>query len=601
MSEHAVSHEVSTVTLSLEVASSLEQLFRKENLLAETLRQKIGRGIAEVLDTLGIPGEPVVQIAPLAKNTVSTGQFMRVLIHDQLCRYADELLQRVYSYVHGVPLGSETKPVQILAWLRELSNFQTEITEPNQKSLIEFLSLTCLEIIKRQPAVLFGPAQLRAYQSSLPTLVDESDLQPSLWPPDQSWLLSILTHVLNLHISIADKPTVAEVLKEGLSRGRSREDIVEDLIVALRPEVIEIQLPPAYLHQITTRDTGKAYDQFTLMRDGLFYELGLRYPTFTFVAKETIKPHCFAFQINHLTSLPWASLQPDQCLVNDTPSRIEELLGIQSTTAINPTNANVCSLISSSARPEAEAAGLTTWNAMEYLILCFSTTLRENSALLVHRQAVQGQLVQLEQAFPALIKAAQSKVSLDQITRVLRALIAEEISVRNLRVILEWIVDYDYIITDPSQYIIFDDRLPVHQEPDKAWLINAVHLTSFVRSGMKRYISHKYTQGQSTLIVYLLDPDIERILAEYRTLEASEQDSLYLDVETCDKILEAIRAEIATLPPTSITPVLLTTIEVRPALRQIIAPEFPRLPVLAYQELSPDLNIQPLARISLGT
>ena len=35
-------------------------------------------------------------------------------------------------------------------------------------------------------------------------------------------------------------------------------------------------------------------------------------------------------------------------------------------------------------------------------------------------------------------------------------------------------------------------------------------------------------------------------------------------------------------------------------MRKLIEKDFPRLAVLSYQELSPDMNIQPIARISLS-
>ena len=43
-----------------------------------------------------------------------------------------------------------------------------------------------------------------------------------------------------------------------------------------------------------------------------------------------------------------------------------------------------------------------------------------------------------------------------------------------------------------------------------------------------------------------------------------------------------------------------STIEVRAILRDLLKYEFPTLAVLAYQELSPNLNIQPIARISFS-
>jgi len=43
---------------------------------------------------------------------------------------------------------------------------------------------------------------------------------------------------------------------------------------------------------------------------------------------------------------------------------------------------------------------------------------------------------------------------------------------------------------------------------------------------------------------------------------------------------------------------LLTGMEIRRTVRKLIETSFPNLAVLSYQELSPDLNIQPIARIS---
>jgi type III secretory pathway component EscV len=45
----------------------------------------------------------------------------------------------------------------------------------------------------------------------------------------------------------------------------------------------------------------------------------------------------------------------------------------------------------------------------------------------------------------------------------------------------------------------------------------------------------------------------------------------------------------------------LTTSDVRVPLRKVIAQEFPRLFVVAYQELMPGLNVMPVARISWDT
>ncbi len=74
-----------------------------------------------------------------------------------------------------------------------------------------------------------------------------------------------------------------------------------------------------------------------------------------------------------------------------------------------------------------------------------------------------------------------------------------------------------------------------------------------------------------------------------------------LTSEESAELKEAVRLEVGSLPPTAQNPpVLLTSMDVRRVMRKLIEKDFPRLAVLSYQELSPDMNIQPIARISLS-
>ena len=94
-----------------------------------------------------------------------------------------------------------------------------------------------------------------------------------------------------------------------------------------------------------------------------------------------------------------------------------------------------------------------------------------------------------------------------------------------------------------------------------------------------------------TLVVYLIDHEIETRM--------SQIDDKPLTNEENRRLIKAISDEVGDLPPTAQNPVILTTLEIRKRLRKLIEKEFPYLAVLCYQELSPDLNIQPITRISM--
>lgn len=596
--------------LRVELHPSLGRLLAADDPLHAALRGVIASAADELLATLGIPGQTAVELT--AMDDGADERPLQLRVAGRRCHYSDELLLRVHGYVSGLPLGAVTVDT-VLAWLRDspgtadphvdvppsplvgegellasralrLAPGVEELGEGGtaaaETQAAEFLALLCVEVLKLKPSVLFGAEQAAVYGAALPA-------PPEGEAPEASELGQILTSVLDLWISIADRARVAEVLQAGRAQGRPSADLSEDLIAALRPEVIEIQLPRAYLEQLTTADTGEGPTLFPMMRDGLFYELGVHYPAFRFAPAEELRPHSFRFRINHLPAIPWRGLDSEQRLVNDEPERLR-LLNLEGVPALNPANGNACSVIPASDAAAAESAGLTTWDPLGYLILSLSTDLREHGAALLDRPAVEAQLEALAQAFPALVEAVRQRVAVEQLTRVLRQLLEQQLSIRNLRGILESLLSFDHVVIDPSTYIVFDERLPARTEPDAGWLTDPANLTSFVRTRMRRYISHKYTRGQNTLIVYLLDPALERLLS-----------GAGLDEEERERVVAAVRSEVRSLPSLASTPAILTSIEVCPPLRELIAPEFPRLPVLGYQELSPEMNIQPIARISL--
>jgi len=160
-----------------------------------------------------------------------------------------------------------------------------------------------------------------------------------------------------------------------------------------------------------------------------------------------------------------------------------------------------------------------------------------------------------------------------------------------LRLILEELLDFDFIVVDAINLIILDDSLPTDKSPESAWMRDARTLGAFVRTRMKSYLCNKYTHAANTLVVWLLDPEIEKLLADNGLKE--------LDLEKCEKMMRALGNEVGKLPPSATQPALLTTVSLRQAVRELIANDFSHVPVLCYQELSAYLNIQPIARISL--
>ena len=124
-----------------------------------------------------------------------------------------------------------------------------------------------------------------------------------------------------------------------------------------------------------------------------------------------------------------------------------------------------------------------------------------------------------------------------------RGLVAEGLSIRDMRSILERLLHYDYALSDPLKYIIFGNRLVIQKEIGIKHAFDLQNLVQNARSGLKEYLSHKYTygRGQNTLNVYLLDNKIEKRLVEHLAHLNGKMNKKPLSFEEIEKIFQGIR------------------------------------------------------------
>ncbi|GEM_PF-2017747 len=343
-------------------------------------------------------------------------------------------------------------------------------------------------------------------------------------------------------------------------------------------------------------DDRSIEETFSMMREGLFHELGIILPEVRMEIDNRLKPNEIRFKLDDHECPAFAGLESDEFLVNDVRDRLKQLLNIDAREARNPANGDPCAIVQEIEETVkvCREAGLTIWGPSGFLVLALSAEIRKNAATFQTIAITEYILEALRGAFPELIDAALRRFSVKQCCLVLRDLLEEEISIRDLRSILESMLSVSGTTdVDQVRYIVFiphaEGLLAVTGAKSVDNLAIADY-SSYVRTSLKKYISHKYTRGQSTLVVYLLDPDIERRIGDIGAQP--------LTAEEREEFREAFSLEFGRLPSTSQNGAVLTSMDIRRTVRKLIQADFPYLAVLAYQELSPEMNIQPVARIS---
>ncbi len=363
---------------------------------------------------------------------------------------------------------------------------------------------------------------------------------------------------------------------------------------SLTDQKIIVHVAPDMLKLLSTFNIG---EPFVLMRDGLFYEQGFYLPMVRLAAVEHLPEGHFGFTISNERLAPKMGLAADERLV-DLP--VETLLArnMVGRPATNPVTGADFAIVGSSDATLLENEGQTIWNPLGYLILHLSAELRKRAWQLFDSSIAAKITEQMANIFPTLAEPVHKRFSLELRTRMLQTLIRDQVSIRNMRRIYQALIDYETIVVDSGSLIVFDERNTVHSPPNQAWLDDPAILAMHVRTHLKHQISHKLTNGQTTLVVYLLAPEVEADLSNPELLPLDE----YIPQlePTFGPRLQKLIDEEYDLSLIANQPAILTTSTVTPIVRALLYDFAPQIPVASYQELSPDMNIQPIGRLEWG-
>ena len=222
------------------------------------------------------------------------------------------------------------------------------------------------------------------------------------------------------------------------------------------------------------------------------------------------------------------------------------------------------------------ASGIKTLTPTHILTYHLAYALRKHASQLIGIQETHGLLRKLESAgYTELFKEAQQIVSVPLIAEVVKRLVSEGVSVRNLRQILESIVTWGEKEKDPAM------------------------LTEYVRTDMKRQISYAFTGGTNILPAYLLSPESENIIRNSMR-QSPSGNFLALEPEVSQQFVELLRKSEDSTKSNKVRSVLVSSTDLRRFIRTHLQLYLPDLPILAFTEITPTTTLNPLSTINLG-
>jgi type III secretion protein V len=311
-------------------------------------------------------------------------------------------------------------------------------------------------------------------------------------------------------------------------------------------------------------------DELVKVRRALYFDLGVVFPGLQLRFNSQLPAEAYSILVGEIP-VSQGRLRADYLLVRESIENLSAMLIPHETDKkFLPNLPTIWS--PASLKPQLSKAGIPFLEPTQMLSYHIAFVLRKHAAEFIGIQETRSILSEMEGKFAELAKEITRVMPVHKIAEILQRLVSEEISIRNVRTVMEALVEWGQKEKDP------------------------VLLAEYVRMALRRYISHKYSAGQNMLPAYLLAPAIEdELRAAIRQTSAGSY--LALDPNASKRIVAAIKLAVGDPSVASQRPVLLTSMDIRRYMRKLLEQELSELPVLSYQELTPEINIQPLARI----
>ncbi|KOR40242.1 flagellar biosynthesis protein FlhA [Xanthomonas oryzae] len=221
-------------------------------------------------------------------------------------------------------------------------------------------------------------------------------------------------------------------------------------------------------------------------------------------------------------------------------------------------------------RAYAESMGYTVVDPATVVATHLSHLIREHAPELLGHEEVQQLLATLAKTAPKMVEDLTPKaLPLSVVVRVLQNLLIEKIPVRQLRKIVEALVEHAPHSQDPAT------------------------LTATVRTSLGRFIVQEIAGMSAELPVFTLAPQLERVLQE-----STHGNGVALEPGLAERLHQSLAECVGKQEARNEPAVVLVPGQVRAALARLVRHSVPSLSVLAYSEVPEDKRLKLVGTIS---
>jgi flagellar biosynthesis protein FlhA len=345
--------------------------------------------------------------------------------------------------------------------------------------------------------------------------------------------------------------------------------VAENYEEMLNVDLLELEVGYGLIPYVDSAQNGELLTRIQSIRKQFAMNNGFIVPPVHIKDNLQLNPNQYTLALKGI-KIAEAEMLPGHYMAMDPGMVTETIRGIATT---EPAFGLPAIWITEDKKERAQIAGYTVVDCTTVMATHISEIIKQHGHELIGRQEVQNLLDNLAKTYPKLVEELVPGVlALGTIMRILQNLLAEGVSIRDLRTILETMADW----------------APVTRDPDI--------LTEYVRHALARTISAGLaTNGVIPLIT--LSKPVEDVIS--KSIQHKESGSyLAIDPHTAQVILDSI-GEAITLFSGGQRPTLLSAPQIRPHVRKLTERYYPSLVVLSHNEITPNLKVRSLATVTL--
>lgn len=223
-------------------------------------------------------------------------------------------------------------------------------------------------------------------------------------------------------------------------------------------------------------------------------------------------------------------------------------------------------------RDQAQTLGYTVVDPGTVLATHLSHLLQSHSHQLFGHEEAQQLLDNLAKSAPKLVEDLVPKtLPLNTVVKVLQNLLQENISLKDVRTIVETLADFGGRSQDPGV------------------------LTSVVRASLGRLIVYKICGTDKEIAVITLDPELEQLLQ--KILQNVGQDAAGIEPGLAEQIHKALEDKAQKMEMDGFPAILLVSSQIRAWMARFVRHTIVGLNVLAYNEIPEDRQVKVMATI----